>query len=98
MTDTIRMSQVNPGSSEQFISPMINVAQQGIKSTDDRATTNASDFGFCSYFLIGMSYFLTILFFPIAVCTNFKASFSVFEGQIFLDCSRIRKSSYFSSW
>uniref|UniRef100_A0AC34PZM2 Band 7 domain-containing protein n=1 Tax=Panagrolaimus sp. JU765 TaxID=591449 RepID=A0AC34PZM2_9BILA len=58
--------------SEQVSSPMMNVAQQGIKSTDDRATVNEANFGFCSYFLIGLSYFLTVLFFPIALCTNLK--------------------------
>lgn len=42
---------------------------------DDRNVTNSGNFGFCSYFLIGLSYLLSIILFPIALCTNFKVLF-----------------------
>ncbi|KAE9546304.1 hypothetical protein FO519_010484, partial [Halicephalobus sp. NKZ332] len=49
-----------------------NVNIQGIKARDDRDANTGEDFGFCSYLLIGLSYFLTVLLFPIALLTNIK--------------------------
>uniref|UniRef100_A0AC34GVM9 Band 7 domain-containing protein n=1 Tax=Panagrolaimus sp. ES5 TaxID=591445 RepID=A0AC34GVM9_9BILA len=39
---------------------------------DDRAVTHADEYGICHYFLIGLSYLLSIIFFPVALCTNIK--------------------------
>lgn len=86
--------------SESIPMATINVQQQGIKARDDRENNEGADFGFCSYFLIGLSYFLTIVFFPIAILTNIKVCLLFLLKRItrklnFLDCTRIRKSGHF---
>jgi erythrocyte band 7 integral membrane protein len=39
---------------------------------DDRAVKSEDEYGCCHYFLIGLSYLLSIIFFPVALCTNIK--------------------------
>jgi erythrocyte band 7 integral membrane protein len=48
------------------------MASVSVDLKDDRTITNSEDYGVCHYFLIGISYLLSIVFFPVALCTNIK--------------------------
>ncbi|KAE9551836.1 hypothetical protein FO519_004968 [Halicephalobus sp. NKZ332] len=71
MSDSTKIPRITP-EVETMSSIPHNVNAQGVKARDDRDITAGEEFGFCSYLLIGLSYFLTILFFPFALCTNIK--------------------------
>ena len=64
----------DPSEVEGMSSTPHNVNAQGIKARDDRDIASGEDFGFCSYLLTGLSYVLTVLFFPFALCTNIKVT------------------------
>jgi erythrocyte band 7 integral membrane protein len=48
------------------------MASVSVDLKDDRAVQSEGEYGICHYFLIGLSYLLSVVFFPVALCTNIK--------------------------